>query len=206
MPECTILETDWFSIPSDAPHATFYFDYTADIAFNFIPMHTSRILVEATTDRIYWHKLDQLKRANSWQSREISLDNFIGEPFVQLRFIVEVTERWTTGTTKETTKDWVALDNFTIDFSGLDVPEIHNESFSSLEICPNPASSTLEIKTDLNDEYNVVIYNMMGIKVLEKQDFINGTLDISALPSGIYFIKATKDGKGIAIAKRIVKE
>lgn len=204
MPECTILETDWFSIPSDAPHATFYFDYTADIAFNFIPMHTSRILVEATTDRIYWHKLDQLKRANSWQSREISLNDFIGEPFVQLRFIVEVTERWTTGATKEASKDWVVLDNFTIDFSGLDVPEVHYETFNLLEICPNPASSTVEIKTDLDDEYNITIYNMMGIKVLERQEFTNGTLDISALPTGIYFIKATKDGKGIA--KRIMKE
>ena len=62
----------------------------------------------------------------------------------------------------------------------------------------------VEIKTDLDDEYNVTIYNIMGIKVLERQEFINGNLDISTLPSGIYFIKATKDGKGIA--KRIVKE
>ncbi|MBO7460224.1 MAG: T9SS type A sorting domain-containing protein, partial [Bacteroidales bacterium] len=114
------------------------------------------------------------------------------------------TERWTTGATKEASKDWVVLDNFTIDFSGLDVPEVHYETFNLLEICPNPASSTVEIKTDLDDEYNITIYNMMGIKVLERQEFTNGTLDISALPTGIYFIKATKDGKGIA--KRIMKE
>ena len=204
MPECTILETDWFSIPLDAPYAKFYFDYSTDRVFNFMPMYTYRILVEATTDRIYWHKLDQLKKSNGWKHREIPLNDFIGEPFVQLRLIVENTQRWTSGITKETSQDWVAFDNFAIDFSGLDVPEVNYEPFDLLEICPNPASSTVEIKTDLDDEYNVAIYNIMGIKVLEIQEFTNGTLDISALPSGIYFIKATKDGKGIA--KRIVKE
>ena len=203
------VETNWFSIPSDAPHATMYFDYKAFKASSssFQPHQIYHIVVEATTDRVYWHKLAALVGiSNLWGHKEISLDDFIGEPYVQVRIMCECIENNSIYFTDAPDGDVsiMYINNITIDFSGLDVPEVHYETFNSLEICPNPASSTIEIKTDLDDEFNVIIYNILGIKVLEKQDFTNGTIDISTLPSGIYFIKATKDGKGIA--KRLVKE
>ena len=48
------------------------------------------------------------------------------------------------------------------------------------------------------------VYNLMGIKVMEINDFHNGSLNISALPSGVYFIKGTQFGK--SISKRIIKQ
>ncbi len=47
-------------------------------------------------------------------------------------------------------------------------------------------------------------YNLMGIKVMEFHDFNDGNLDISTLPSGVYFIKVTQFGK--SISKRIIKQ
>ena len=100
--------------------------------------------------------------------------------------------------------DLYGIDNLTIDFSSVDLPETKYELFTTLEICPNPTASQIEIHTDLDDSYLLSIYNLTGIKVMEINDFHNGSLNISTLPSGVYFIKATQFGK--SISKRIIKQ
>ena len=204
----TYVETDWFSIPSDAPNATVYFDYKAFKGPNhyFYPHEQYHIVVEATTDRVHWHKLAALTKSTNLAHEEVSLNEFVGEPYVQVRIMFEALintiNQWRWNYDKPNEQPVIYIDNFTIDFSGLDVPEVNYTTFNTLEISPNPASTFVKIKTDLNEAYNVSVYNMMGIKVLEKSEFKDGNIDISTLPSGIYFIKVSNGEK--AIAKRIV--
>ncbi len=203
----TYVETDWFSIPHDAPNATAYFEYKAFYGpHSYQPHEVYHIVVEATTDRVHWHKLSALTKSSNWKDVEVSLNDFIGEPYVQIRLMFEALENSPVinKDTGSAPMSLIYIDNFTIDFSGLDVPEVHYTTFNTLEIFPNPASTFVEIKTDLNEAYNVSIYNMMGNKVLEKSNFTDNNLDISKLDCGIYFVKVSNGVK--AIAKRIIKE
>jgi hypothetical protein len=154
-----------------------------------------------TTDRIHWHLLDGIYSHN-WNHIEYSLNDYIGEPFVQVRILAEdYKNNWILA---KDTENLYGIDNLTIDFSCVGISETKYELFTSLEICPNPTSSQVEIHTDLSDSYLLDVYNLMGIKVMEINDFYDGSLDISTLPSGVYFIKVTQFGK--SISKRIIKE
>lgn len=201
----SIAETDWFSIPSDVPNATLSLDFFTIGGFNYTladPRY-ARFKIEVTTDRVRWHLLDCIFSNNQWKHAEYSLNNYIGEPFIQVRFLAE--DVWRTNDDKEISPYYLyGIDNFSIDFSCVGIPEINYESFASFEICPNPATSQIEINTDLNGSYLLSIYNLMGVKVLEITDFHNGSINISTLPSGVYFIKISQGSK--SIAKRIVKD
>ena len=199
----TIAETDWFSIPTDVSNATLSFDYFTLVVFNYhydswVSGHF-KILV--TTDRVRWHLLDGIYSRN-WKHIEYSLNDYIGEPFVQVRILAEdYLNNWILD---KDTYNLYGIDNLTIDFSSVGIPETKYELFSSLDICPNPTSSKVEINTNLSDSYLLGVYNLWGIKVMEFHDFYDGSLDISILPSGVYFIKVTQFGK--SISKRIIKE
>ena len=50
--------------------------------------------------------------------------------------------------------------------------------------------------------YSVLVYNLLGIKIMQKDGFSDGTLDLSLLPKGTYFISVEN---GIdRITKRVV--
>ena len=206
----TYAETDWFSIPSASPNATMAFDYYLkgngyQSNFGYLPYQMYHFMVEATTDRVHWHKLDAVESSSSmWKHREVSLNNFIGEQYVQIRFLVEDLSNSLYERDGEKKSAKIIIDNFTIDYSFLDVTENKYVTFNKVEICPNPASSLIEIFTDIEGQYNVSIYNLMGVKVYENQCFENGNIDISSFASGIYFLKVTKGSR--SIAKRIVVE
>lgn len=202
----SIAETDWFSIPSNVPNATLSFDfYTLASCFNYIyDLMTSmgRFNIQVTTDRVHWHLLDAIY-SGQWKHIEFSLNDYIGEPFVQVRILAEDLKNWIPVKEISPTKYLYGIDNFTIDYSCVGIPETKCKLFTSLNICPNPASSQVEIHTDLEDAYLLSVYNLMGIKVMEFNNFHDGSLNISTLPSGVYFIKATQYGK--SISKRIIK-
>jgi hypothetical protein len=61
----------------------------------------------------------------------------------------------------------------------------------SFSVYPNPASSRLVLSAPGNLE-KVSLYNLIGVKVMEMQNVHE--LDISALPQGIYVVKALYDG------------
>ena len=195
----SIAETDWFSIPSDVHNVTMSFDYyVTPFFYYYSDSKTGRFRIELTTDRIRWHLLDVLCSSNPyWHYVELSLNDYIGQPFVQIRFLAE-DER------DLNYNELYGIDNFTIDFSGVGISETHYDPFTSLEICPNPTTSQVEIRTDMDQTYLLCIYNLMGVKIMEINEFQDGNLDLSALPAGVYFIKATKGQK--SIAKRIVKQ
>lgn len=69
---------------------------------------------------------------------------------------------------------------------GLPASVNQSEQFTSLIISPNPASDLIEISFD---GFGIIsIFNTLGIKILSVEQA--GTVDISHLPAGIYFVKA----------------
>ncbi|MEE1062646.1 MAG: glycoside hydrolase family 11 protein [Paludibacteraceae bacterium] len=67
------------------------------------------------------------------------------------------------------------------------------------DIVPNPASTAIYIQSDGEIE-NVVIFNAIGDAVAESGE---SKIDVSTLPTGIYFVKATIDGE-TAVKKLVV--
>ena len=201
----TYAETDWFSIPSSVPDATLSF-YCVAFGFNYTNGTGGKFhfIVEATTDRIHWHKLAAIKQGYTF-IKEVSLRDFIGEPYVQVRFLLETLENVPTRALDDEDRGpFVVIDDYTIDFSSVSVPEHKYEPLVALEVCPNPAKNTVEVRTDLEGSYRLSVYNVLGIRVMDIPCFSDGQLDISTLPAGAYFIQAVKGDK--SIAKRIVKQ
>ncbi len=67
------------------------------------------------------------------------------------------------------------------------------------DIIPNPASTAIYIQSDGEIE-NIVIFNAIGDVVAESGE---SKIDVSTLPTGIYFVKATIDGE-TAVKKLVV--
>ena len=73
-------------------------------------------------------------------------------------------------------------------FTGIE--EIENEN---IRIYPNPANDfiNIEINDNHNGNFNISIYNSLGIKVMETSN--ENTINIEDLPSGMYFINVTTE-------------
>ncbi|MEA3448588.1 MAG: T9SS type A sorting domain-containing protein [Bacteroidota bacterium] len=84
--------------------------------------------------------------------------------------------------------------------SGLSIDNPCNISFG---VYPNPAENNAYIDIPVNTVH-LSVYDITGKRVVSKQDFSGGNLDLSGLYTGIYFIKL--ENKGISgIEKLIVK-
>ena len=82
---------------------------------------------------------------------------------------------------------------------GIDI-EGRFSRFNGIVVYPNPTSNILNIVTDLDIKVNV--YDITG-KIL-KLDLTNKQIDISNLPSGVYFLNIEHEGN--IYNKRIIKE
>jgi hypothetical protein len=67
------------------------------------------------------------------------------------------------------------------------------EVSNSFNIYPNPANDfiNIEINDNHNGNFNISIYNSLGIKVMETSN--ENTINIEDLPSGMYFINVTTE-------------
>lgn len=75
---------------------------------------------------------------------------------------------------------------------------------SSVQIFPNPAKNTLQIKTDNGLPYQVIVQNMLG-QILETAAFSgNGQIDLSGYAAGQYIIQIIQDGN--STVKKFIKE
>lgn len=196
-----ILETQWFSIPETVTEISLGFIYWRE--FSGVVTRNSHVVIEATTDRKRWHKLSEISPGIStgaiYTEHSVSLNDFIGCPYVQVRFRFESCGDWDISHLMQ-----FAIDDLRIDFTPDAINEnVEDESFN-LSVFPNPSNGNIAIKTGLNHEYLLEVYNISGIKVLQINDFSDRILDISELGKGIYFVSASN---GIdKIAKRVVVE
>ena len=193
----SMVEMNWFPIPDDTGNITLRFKYSNNINGIWGGRNVACFL-EVTTDRKYWHKLKKFSGTSAWKNQEVSLNEFIGAPFFQIRFRMESSGAWDRSYMKV-----FKMDDVNIDFSGvsgIQSPEQHY--FKNLVISPNPTTGRFNIETGLTTAYHLAIYNLQGIKVFEKESFKDGMLDVSNLPKGIYILKITTRDDGVA--KKIV--
>ena len=156
--------------------------------------------VEVTTDRKTWHKLARVSRTGvKWKEVLVSLNDFIGNDYVQTRFRYE-----SSGEGEVTT--WsreIYIDDLFINFEPIsDTTGIPTQEKFHLSISPNPSDGIVRITSGLEQEYNISVYNILGVKLFSDNNFSDGTLDLNFLSKGTYFISINN---GVdRISKRIV--
>jgi len=81
---------------------------------------------------------------------------------------------------------------------------VAQNDIAGLQIYPNPVSNgNLFITSAANDTKSVVIYDVLGKKVIDTT--VNGqAINVSALNSGVYVVKVTEAGK-TATRKLVIK-
>ena len=72
-----------------------------------------------------------------------------------------------------------------------------------VSITPNPVVTTATINTNLND-FNIAVYNASGKLLYRDKATKIKQLDLSAISSGLYFVKITADS-GLQIVKLLLR-
>jgi hypothetical protein len=86
--------------------------------------------------------------------------------------------------------------------------KVFEEKNNNIHIAPNPTSETISVNSIGTGDYCVSIFNIKGEKVMEKlfEDADPMRIDVSNLPTGIYFVKIiTKNNEVLLVKKIIVK-
>ncbi len=91
--------------------------------------------------------------------------------------------------------DWIDIDWLKFTSENADAETIAKKNFA---IVPNPASTAIYIYSEGNIE-NVAISNAIGEVVARSND---SRIDVSTLPTGVYFVKAMIDGE--SVVKKLV--
>jgi hypothetical protein len=82
---------------------------------------------------------------------------------------------------------------------------VESQDNNLISISPNPASNQLRINRIKSDENaKIQIVNQLGEVVVEEANFVGESIDVGALPSGIYFIRYA-NGKSFSVEKFIVQ-
>ncbi|MDR2972628.1 MAG: M28 family peptidase [Bacteroidales bacterium] len=194
-----VVELKWFSIPEDTENISLKFDCNYNIgnsisAYGLSYLVNTTCYLEITTDRKTWHKLAKFqRRITNLQSFEISLNEYIGNPFVQIRFRFESFGPWTISNIKQ-----YNIDNISISFVDVDIERYEFNYFKDLMIYPNPSNGKINITTFQEKYYDIFVYDMFGKKVFQQNNFQDGNLDLSSLPKGNYMIRVSNDTHSIA--------
>ena len=193
-----IIETPWFSIPETTEDVTLGFKMNRNIPSIWSPFNAG-VYIEVTTDRKTWHLVDWIwDDHNQWNDYTISLNDYIGEEYVQVRIRYEASGAGQTVTHYK----YMAVDDLYINFDHQDVNEVFVEDKFDLLISPNPSKGVVNIATGLEHNYSISVYNMIGVRVLSSNAFREGTLDLTSLSAGVYFISV--DNGVDRLTKRVV--
>ena len=112
------------------------------------------------------------------------------------------TNLWENGATCVTMKDLIDFGNFTTIVMSVAKNDIEN-----FTIYPNPIQNEFRINTSTlgNTKKSIQIYNTLGKQVyLNKTVYNNEPINVSALSTGIYFLKVNENNKS-ATRKLIIK-
>ena len=89
-----------------------------------------------------------------------------------------------------------------IDVTTLGVNDLKNSTFS---IYPNPVrNGFFNIRSINNNKFDIEIYNLLGKRVVQKNDMDNQTINVNTLQSGVYLVKINQDQQSIT-KKLIIK-
>ncbi len=72
----------------------------------------------------------------------------------------------------------------------LDIHDLNEDFFAkSLQVYPNPAQDLVTVMTGRETPETVVVYSMEGRIMMQQEVTLEGQIDISALPHGIYIVR-----------------
>lgn len=192
-------EFQWFTIPESIDNLVIGFKMHKRAGGMWFP-HNVNVFVEVTTDRKTWHKIGVVNpnSQNQWASYTFSLNDFIGCDYVQPRIRFEGSGQ---GNTTSNSK-YIIIDDLFIDFDETEVSEHPAVEKFQVNITPNPSNGQITITTGLNHSYSVSVYSMTGQRIIKKDAFCDGSLNLCTLPKGIYYL--TIDHDRDRVSKRIV--
>jgi PKD repeat protein len=133
-----------------------------------------------------------------WEQQGVNINSYAGRDNVSLKFIF-------TGTGG----NWLYIDNFVVCETGN--LSLNEESFSELNIFPNPSKgdATIEFNLYKDSKVEIALSNLYGAVLAQKRMELKAELNsiqlkdlYTSLKAGVYFIKITQDG--ISATKKVV--
>lgn len=79
---------------------------------------------------------------------------------------------------------------------------LNDKDKEEFSIYPNPSSNILNFRSTTSENFDVLVYDILGKKVIETNKNINTPLDISSLESGIYILKLKDFNKAYKFIKQ----
>jgi hypothetical protein len=190
----SIMELDWFPVPENVSNISLHLvARDASSGANY----PGYWFIEVTSDRKTWHKLAKSIdfKKNMPDTLTLSLNEFIGSSFLQLRI--------RTGTDRQYDFGRIHLHSLVINHSPVSITENEKATyFKNLLIFPNPTTGIVTIKTESENSYALMVYDAFGKRLLQKNVFQDGTLDLSTLSKGTYFIQVLQNNH--QVAKKVV--
>lgn len=112
------------------------------------------------------------------------------------------TEYYAIGTAKNAAGEWGTTTLIPFKTKGESIGEVE----SAFNIYPNPATSTINIKSAMNGEAQISIVDMTGrcVKEVVITDMSNATVNVEDLKNGVYFISVQQDNN-YSIQKLVIE-
>ncbi|PDH47300.1 MAG: hypothetical protein CND86_03700 [Bacteroidetes bacterium MED-G21] len=133
-----------------------------------------------------------------WEQQNVNINNYAGRSNVSLKFVFSGSGG-----------NWLYIDNFVVcETSQL---SLNNDSFSDLNIFPNPSKgdATIEFSLYKDSEIEIALSNLYGAVLAQERMDLKAELNsiqlkelYASLKSGVYFIKITQNG--ISATKKVV--
>ena len=136
-----------------------------------------------------------------WEQQNVNINNYAGRSNVSLKFVFSGSGG-----------NWLYIDNFVVcETSQL---SLNNESFSELNLFPNPSKgdATIEFSLYKDSEIEISLSNLYGAVLAQERMKLKAELNriqlkdlYASLKAGVYFIKITQDGES-ATKKVVISE
>ena len=133
-----------------------------------------------------------------WEQQNVNINNYAGRSNVSLKFVFSGSGG-----------NWLYIDNFVVcETSQL---SLNKDSFSELNIFPNPSKgdATIEFSLYKDSKIEIALSNLYGAVLAQERMNLKAELNsiqlkdlYSSLKAGVYFIKITQDG--VSATKKVV--
>ncbi len=133
-----------------------------------------------------------------WEQQTVNINSYAGRSNVSLKFVFSGTGG-----------NWLYLDNFVV--CKQSELSLNNDSFSELNIFPNPSQGdvTIEFNLHKDSKVEITLSNLYGAVLTQKRIDMKAELNsiqlkdlYKNLKAGVYFIKITQDG--LSATKKVV--
>jgi hypothetical protein len=183
-----------YKMDSDSLHDFGYIEISIDHGQTW-----HNVMSDTVLSNVYWNGNKPIftGRINEWTA-------FLTGPLSQFAANDTLLTRFTfISDSVQTNKEGWILDDIKVVVHAEGVPELKNQD--NIVISPNPATSIVNIECPGKQDLKLTLFNLIGDQVMQK-DFKGSkeTIDISALPSGMYIVKVS--GRDFTSQNKLIKK